>query len=196
MTSLLPFFVRAFAGVHLQRDLTPPQGVRVYFANHTSHLDFVVIWSVLPSALRQRTRPVAAADYWTRGQVKTYLAREVFRALLINREEVSRSHNPLESMGAALEAGDDLIIFPEGTRSPDGKMKPFKAGLYHLAKRCPQAELIPVHLENLNRILPKGEFLPAPLLGRVTFGPPLAPLAEGETKPEFLERAWTSVNQL
>jgi 1-acyl-sn-glycerol-3-phosphate acyltransferase len=196
MTRLIPAFIRAFAGVYEQKNLMPPGNVRIYFANHSSHLDFVVIWSVLPKALRERTRPVAAADYWTKGALRSHLANHVFHALLITREDVTRTNNPLEQMVAALAAGNDLILFPEGTRSADGQMRPFKAGLFHLARRFPNAELLPVHLENLNRILPKGEFLPAPLLGGVSFGEPLPGPQDGESKTDFLHRAQKAVFDL
>ena len=163
---------------------------RVYFANHSSNLDAPVIWASLPDAVRARTRPVAARDYWERGPVRRFLAHKVFRAVLIERKKVTARANPLEAMDAALEAGESLIIFPEGTRADDedGGMNEFKPGLWHLARRHPDVELVPVHLENLSRILPKGDFLIIPLLAAVTFGKPVRP-EEGEEKAAFLERA-------
>lgn len=193
ISSLLALFVRLVAGVPRQGDLVPPGGPRIYFANHSSHLDFVVIWASLPGALRARARPVAAADYWQRDVVRRLLAARVFRAVLIAREGVGRRNNPLDQMVQVLEEGADLIIFPEGTRSRDGTIQDFKSGLYHLARRFPGAELVPVHLENLHRILPKGEFLPVPMLGRVNFGGAVSPPAEVETKEEFLRRCREAV---
>ncbi len=188
--------VRLLTGASLQQHLPMPNGVRIYLANHTSHLDFIVIWAVLPAALRCRARPVAAADYWSKGAIRRSLASRLFRAVLVERESVSRENNPLNKMRDVLAGGEDLILFPEGTRSSDGAMRAFKPGIFHLVRRFPQVELIPVHLENLNRILPKGEILPVPVLGNVNFGPPLAPLADGETKTEFLERAREAVSTL
>lgn len=186
---LVAALVRLVSGVRLQEDLPPAPVTRIYFANHSSHLDFVVIWSVLPAELRRRTRPVAAADYWNRGAVRRFFSRRLFRAVLIAREGVNKTNNPLQEMGAALEAGEDLILFPEGTRSADGKLHAFRSGLYHLSRQFPSAELVPVYLENLNRILPKGEFLFVPLLGQTRFGAPISGPGEGEHKTEFLERA-------
>ena len=176
-------------------DGTIPQ--RIYFANHASHLDAPVIWASLPTALRRRTRPVAARDYWERGAVRRRLASNVFRAVLIERERVTAHSNPLGPMEAALEAGDSLILFPEGTRTGDaeGEMSDFKPGLWHLARKHPEVQLVPVHLENLNRILPKGDFLLVPLLAAVTFGAPVRP-EEGEDKAAFLQRARRSVEAL
>jgi 1-acyl-sn-glycerol-3-phosphate acyltransferase len=87
-----------------------------------------------------------------------------------------------------LRGGESLIIFPEGTRNPDGEVNPFRPGLFHIAKALPEIQLVPVFIENLNRVLPKGEILPVPMLCSVTFGEPLR-LAQGEMKPDFLTRA-------
>jgi 1-acyl-sn-glycerol-3-phosphate acyltransferase len=167
---------------------------RIYFGNHASHLDFVVIWSALPQRLRRQTRPVAGRDYWDRGMVRRYLARRVFHAVLIERTPaaaergIAGARASIEFMAEAMGTHDSLIVFPEGTRSVSGEVAPFKSGIYHLARRRPDVELIPVLLENLNRILPKGEALPVPMLSRVVFGPPLTRL-DGEAKNQFLERA-------
>ncbi len=150
---------------------------RIYFANHTSHLDFVAIWSSLPRRLRRLTRPVAGCDYWMKTCIRRYLADRVFRAVLIERH--SRQGNPaaarasIERLAREMGRAHSLIVFPEGTRTSGGELAPFKSGLYHLARLRPDAELIPVYLENLDRILPKGEALPVPMLSRVVFGPPL-----------------------
>lgn len=178
-------------------DGRPESGRRIFFANHASHLDFVVLWAVLPPALRASTRPVAAEDYWTADPFRRYLAMEVFRALLVRRGggSVEQVKAQLERMVAALDAGDSLILFPEGTRGPGAEMAPFQSGLYHLARRRPQVDLVPVHLHNLHRVMPKGEFLPVPLRSRVSFGPPLR-LEPGETKAAFLARARGAIERL
>jgi 1-acyl-sn-glycerol-3-phosphate acyltransferase len=173
---------------------------RIYFANHSSHLDFVVIWSALPGRVRQFARPVAGVDYWQHGAARRFLAERVFHAVLVDRAHPGAQH-PAEAARLtiermACEMGDrhSLIVFPEGTRSTDGQVKPFKSGLYHLSQLRPDAELIPVHLENLNRILPKGETLPVPMLSRLVFGPPLQAAAQHKT--EFLIRARTALLDL
>lgn len=193
---LLSLAVRVFTGAQARWNGCPPQArLRIYFANHTSNLDFLVLWSVLPDELRARTRPVAARDYWEGGPIRRYLARDVFRAVLIERQKVTRANNPIEAMVPVLQGGDSLIIFPEGGRSADGEMKPFRSGLYRLAKAVPQAELVPVYLDNANRVLPKGEALPVPLICSATFGPPLA-LEMDEPKEAFLLRAAAAVKSL
>ena len=166
--------------------------VRVYFANHGSHLDFATLWAALPSAARETTRPVAARDYWDRNALTRGVAVGMFNSLLIAREAITRKDNPIEQMANAMREGHSLILFPEGTRSLDGNMAAFRPGLYHLASKVPHAELVPVYLQNLNRILPKGHLLPIPLMSTVVFGPPIK-LDEGEKKADFLVRAKAAV---
>jgi 1-acyl-sn-glycerol-3-phosphate acyltransferase len=177
-----------WAGCH------PNSRRRIYFANHSSHLDFVVLWSALPAHVRRHTRPVAAADYWQSGRVRRFMAGQ-FNAVLIERHRVSRCADPIEVMLAAMGDAGSLILFPEGTRALDGSVGRFRGGLYRLARRRPDAELVPVYLGNLDRVLPKGEWLPAPLICSVSFGPPLR-LADGETCAAFLERARAAVLSL
>ncbi|WIE50588.1 lysophospholipid acyltransferase family protein [Pseudomonas sp. GM17] len=167
-----------------------PQAVqRIYFANHSSHGDFVLLWASLPPALRKVTRPVAGADYWQTRPLRRYLINRVFNGVLIDRERKEPVDNPLQPMLDALANGDSLIIFPEGTRNLEEEgLLPFKSGLYHLAKSYPQAQVIPVWIANLNRVMPKGRFLPLPLLCTTSFGAPLS-LEDGESKEQFLERS-------
>lgn len=176
-------------------DCQPDTCQRVYFANHTSHLDAVVIWAVLPSAVRAVTRPIAAKDYWVATPIRRYLACEVFNALLIDRQEIKVHHSPVAEIVQAIGDRYSVIIFPEGGRSAGPEIQPFKSGLYYLAKRRPDLELVPVYLDNMNRILPRGEFLPVPLLTRVIFGPPMW-LESGEPKMSFLERARQAIIRL
>ena len=167
---------------------------RVYFANHTSHLDALVLWSSLPKPLRALTRPVAAKDYWNKGIVRRHIA-DTFNALLIDRMNIKVHRSPVETMIRAIGHEHSLIVFPEGGRNTEPTMGSFKSGLYYLAKKKPELELIPVYIDNLNRVLPKGEFLPVPLLSCITIGAPMW-LEEGEAKLDFLERARDSVQKL
>jgi 1-acyl-sn-glycerol-3-phosphate acyltransferase len=166
---------------------------RIFFANHSSHLDFVLVWAYLPPPLRRRTRPVAAQDYWERGRARKYFAAAVFDAVLIDRGGGGKG--AVARMVEGLGDSHSLIVFPEGTRGSGGRIAPFKSGLYHLASARPDVELVPVSLENLNRILPKGEIVPVPMISRVVFGPGLR-LENGESKADFLERARGAVVRL
>jgi 1-acyl-sn-glycerol-3-phosphate acyltransferase len=182
-------FARLMTGVQ-GRSLgaRPADGPVIYFANHTSHGDFVLIWTVLTAAERRRTRPVAGADYWQLGRVRPWLASHVFDAVLIDRGKLDRTSDPTAPVIAALDAGQSVIIFPEGTRNQgETPLLPFKSGLYRLATARPAVPLVPVWIENLARIMPKGEILPIPLLATVTFGPALMH-EPGELRPAFLAR--------
>ncbi|MCB9497076.1 MAG: 1-acyl-sn-glycerol-3-phosphate acyltransferase [Fibrobacteria bacterium] len=188
LAELICGFVRALTSVRATWIVPPrPRGARVYFANHASHADFTLIWASLPLAIRSKVRPVAARDYWESGILRPYLARKVFRAVLIDRGRLQRDHNPVEAMAAVLEAGEPLIVFPEGTRNTQDDLQPFKSGLFHLAERCPTVEFVPVWIENMARVMPKGSFVPIPLLCSVTYGPPIA--FDGSSKQDFLEKA-------
>lgn len=176
------------------RKSEPDSCQRVYFANHTSHLDALVLWSGLPRHIRQLTRPVAAADYWAKGPVRRYVA-SCFNALLIDRHDISVRNSPLDIMMREIGDKYSLIVFPEGGRSNNGELGQFKSGLYHLSKKRPDLELMPVYLDNLNRILPRGEVLPVPLLSSITIGAPMW-LHDGESRDEFLERARQAILQL
>ena len=172
----------------------PSLNQRIYFANHTSNMDFLAIWSALPPSLRKNTHPIAAQDYWTASPTRKYLANNVFRAVLVDRHGAGRV-TALRKMVAALEEGRSLILFPEGQRVVGNGLIPFRSGLYFLAKEYSKAELVPVWVDNLNRVLPKGEFLAVPFLSSVSFGSPIR-LEEGEGRDLFLEKARSAVQSL
>ncbi|MDP7017238.1 MAG: lysophospholipid acyltransferase family protein [Pirellulaceae bacterium] len=175
-------------------DCQPDTCQRVYFANHTSHLDALVLWSSLPKNVRALTRPVAAKDYWERGWVRRHIA-STFNALLIDRRNIKVHRSPVEMMIQEIGDVHSLIVFPEGGRAVGEEMGEFKSGLYYLSKKRPDLELVPVFIDNLNRVLPRGEFIPVPLLSCITFGSPIW-LESGEPKTEFLSRARDAVRKL
>ena len=196
LASALCGFARALTGVRaLWLGSEPDARPRVYFANHRSHGDFVLIWASLPPPLRHRTRPVAGADYWLTTSLRRFLINRVFRGVCIDRRPGRSGPNPVAQMGEALTAGESLILFPEGTRNMGDGLLPFKSGLHHLARAHPEAELIPVWIENLGRVMPKGSLIPVPLLCTLSFGPPLAPI-DGESRDAFLARARTALLDL
>jgi 1-acyl-sn-glycerol-3-phosphate acyltransferase len=192
---LLTTLARLLSGASVRWiDSQPDTCQRVYFANHTSHLDVILVWSALPHYVRRLTRPVAAKDYWERGWVRRHIAR-TYNAMLIDRNSIKVHQSPVDLMLREMGSQYSVIIFPEGGRRSEEGIGEFKSGLYYLSKKRPDLELIPVYIDNMNRILPRGEFLPVPLLSCITFGPPLY-LEAGEAKMDFLNRAREAVQKL
>lgn len=196
LSHLLALIVRVLVGARgVWIGSAPAATLRIYYANHSSHLDTLALWSALPAQLRAKTRPVAAKDYWSGGGIRGYIARHGFNALFVDRAADRSAGDPLTPLTDALERGESLIIFPEGTRRAQALPSPFKSGLFHLATRCPAAELVPVYLDNLYRSMPKGAFLPVPLTCSVRFGAPLERRPD-EAKDVFLERARQAIVEL
>ena len=192
---LLALLARLITGAQGHWYGCPPKAEqRIYFANHQSHFDWVLIWAALPRELRAMTRPIAARDYWTSSPLKHWITREIFNAVYVSRQRID-DEDPLEPLMEALRHGDSLVIFPEGTRGNQADPAVFKAGLYHLAEAFPNVQLIPAWIDNVQRVMPKGEVVPVPILCSVTFGAPVV-LEAAEDKRAFLERARESVMAL
>lgn len=174
----------------------PSERQRIYFANHASHGDFILLSACLSERKRARTHAIAAADYWGKSRLRRFIAEDMLSSVLIHREWTRPSQTPISIMLSVLEKGDSLIIFPEGTRNmTDKPLLPFRSGLYNLAVARPDVELIPCWIENMSRVLPKGQFLPVPLLCRVVFGAPVA-VEPGEERRAFLKRAHKELLEL
>ena len=187
--------VRALTGAQARWYGCPPKAEqRIYFANHQSHADLVLMWAALPEELRSITRPIAARDYWTASNFKRWITTAVFNAVYVERERKG-DEDPLQPLIDALDSGDSLILFPEGTRGHEEDPQPFKSGLYNLAHRFPRVVLVPAWIHNVQRVMPKGEVIPVPVLCSVTFGEPLA-LGPDEARADFLRRAREAVMAL
>jgi 1-acyl-sn-glycerol-3-phosphate acyltransferase len=192
MSVFLLGLVRLLTGAQARWHGCPPKAEqRIYFANHQSHADLVLIWAALPQELRSITRPIAAKDYWTGSRFKRWITTEVFNAVYVERERKG-DEDPLQPLINALESGDSLILFPEGTRGFAEDPQPFKSGIYNLARRFPDVVLVPAWIHNVQRVMPKGEVVPVPVLCSVTFGEPIK-LEADEDRAAFLVRARESV---
>ncbi|HAX21379.1 MAG TPA: 1-acyl-sn-glycerol-3-phosphate acyltransferase [Hydrogenophaga sp.] len=195
MSTFLLGLVRLLTGAQARWYGCPPKAEqRIYFANHQSHADLVLIWAALPQELRSITRPIAARDYWTASNFKRWITTEVFNAVYVEREKKG-DEDPLQPLIDALESGDSLILFPEGTRGHAEDPQAFKSGIYNLARRFPHVVLVPAWIHNVQRVMPKGEVIPVPVLCSVTFGEPVA-LGADEARADFLQRARSAVMAL
>lgn len=201
MVQVVVFFIqfsaRLITGVrNIWGGCQPEFKQRVYFANHSSHIDFILLWSSLPPQLRRMTRPVAASDYWLSSTIRRFLIHRIFAGIIIDRKKQD-SKDPLEPVYMALQQGYSLIFFPEGTRNlqDDVPLQPFKSGLFHIAMRFTEIEFVPVWISNLNRVMPKGSFLPLPLLCTLHFGKPIV-FSATQSKCEFLGNAQQALLKL
>jgi 1-acyl-sn-glycerol-3-phosphate acyltransferase len=224
MSLFLLGLIRVLTGAQARWYGCPPKAEqRIYFANHQSHADLVMIWAALPEELRSITRPIAAKDYWTKTPFRQWITTAVFNAIYVDRgksrtpnnwgqipisagagmtgaklesdphsSDASDAADPLEPLVEALEHGDSIILFPEGTRGNAEEPQPFKAGLFNLAQKFPQVVLVPAWIDNIQRVMPKGEVVPVPILCSVTFGAPIR-LEPQEERREFLDRARRAV---
>ncbi len=184
--------IRFLTGAQARWYGCPPKAEqRIYFANHQSHADLVMIWAALPQELRGITRPIAARDYWTKTPFKQWITTAVFNAIYVDRARTGEQ-DPLEPLIEALAHGDSVILFPEGTRGNADEPQSFKAGLFNLAQKFPQVVLVPAWINNIQRVMPKGEVVPVPVLCSVTFGAPIA-LQDNEERRAFLDRARAAV---
>ena len=192
MSWFLLALIRVLTGAQARWLGCPPKAEqRIYFANHQSHADLVLIWAALPHDLRSITRPIAARDYWTKTPFKQWITTAVFNAIYVSRDRTA-DQDPLEPLVEALGKGDSIILFPEGTRGHADEPAAFKAGLYNLTLRFPNVVLVPTWINNVQRVMPKGEVVPVPVLCSVTFGAPLK-LGETEERRAFLDRARLAV---
>lgn len=196
MTALLRRFlvvlVRILVGARSEwRGCEPDTVRRIYFANHNSHFDTIAVMAALPWAVRRLTHPVAARDYWGKSRFRRFIAEDCLRAVLIDRKPKPGS-DPLAPLEQLLEQGRSILIFPEGTRAEGDEVAAFRSGIFRLAQRFPDVGLVPVHLDNLRRILPKGSMLPVPITCTARFGTPLH-VEAGEDKAAFLKRAREAV---
>ncbi|MES2424396.1 MAG: lysophospholipid acyltransferase family protein [Pseudomonadota bacterium] len=192
MSLFLLGLIRVLTGAQARWYGCPPKAEqRIYFANHQSHADLVMIWAALPLELRGITRPIAAKDYWTQTPFKKWITTAVFNAIYVDRSKTS-DQDPLEPLIEALTNGDSVILFPEGTRGNAEEPQAFKAGLYNLAMRFPDVVLVPAWINNVQRVMPKGEVVPVPILCSVTFGAPIKVEADEERRV-FLDRARSAV---
>lgn len=172
-----------------------PAQQRIYYANHSSHMDTLILWSAVPKIQRAQVHPVAAKEYWWSSRWRRYLAEKVFRAVPLARTREQLKHEPLRALEEVLERGESLIIFPEGTRGSGERVQPFKGGLYHLATKFPGVQFVPVYIDNINRVLPKGELLPVPIICTLYFGVSFV-MSPQESKAEFLARSQSALEAL
>lgn len=187
--------LRAIIGVTARWESPPDLSrQRIYYANHTSHMDTLAILAALPPKARDNVKPVAAADYWGKTPFLSYLSQKGLNAVLIERKPAP-GQNVLQPIMDVLASGKSIIFFPEGTRSTEALPGPFKSGLFRMAQGFHDVDLVPVYLENLHRAMPKGKHIPLPILCTIRIGDPIERI-EAEEVGDFLSRARDAIVRL
>jgi 1-acyl-sn-glycerol-3-phosphate acyltransferase len=172
------------------RDKLPSKGPAIIVANHNSHLDTLTLISLLPLSLLRKVRPVAALDYFLKTKWLAWFATRIIGILPISREV---GGNPLALPNAALERGEILILFPEGSRGEPEHIAEFKRGVALLVKANPDVPVIPVFMHGLGKSLPKGKWVIVPFILDIFIGEPV-PFRD-DTK-RFMADLRQSVDQL
>jgi 1-acyl-sn-glycerol-3-phosphate acyltransferase len=173
----LPSLFTAFVSVYVRprvtgADTLPAEGGFIIAANHSSHADTAVIFTALPKALRERFVAGAAQDYFFRGGPQQFFSRTLFNAIPIARDRRG-GQDPLRHASRALREGYALLLYPEGTRSKDGTIGPFRGGIGRLIAEFPGTPVVPVFVEGTRRVMPKGVVIPRPFKVAVHFGAPM-----------------------
>ena len=167
--------VKIVIGLRYQNTpILPKDGPAILIANHNSHLDTMVLISLLPLNILHKVQPVAAADYFLKNKFMAWFALNIIGILPIERQSKDKSVNPIEQCGKALDSGKILIFFPEGSRGEPEKMTDLKYGVVKLAERCPKVPLYPIYMHGLGKTLPKGDALFVPFFCDVVFSEPLS----------------------
>jgi 1-acyl-sn-glycerol-3-phosphate acyltransferase len=183
-----------FIGLRVRgREHLAGPGPFILIANHSSHLDTISLLSLFPLGRLRHIRPVAAADYFERNKIVSVFTKTIFNILPIARKNITAENNPLRRMQQAIEAGDSLLIFPEGTRGSGEKMGEFRSGVAHLLEKVPGLQVVPAYLINMGRSLPKGEFIPVPFFCEIRIG---APRGMSGTRQEITRTLETAVLEL
>lgn len=155
------------------RERLPLKGPAIIAANHNSHLDIIALYSLFPLLTVPRVQPAAAADYFLRNRFFAWFSLKVVGIIPVIRGGVKQGIDPLEECYRALEKGQIIIVFPEGTRGEPERISTLKAGIWYLAARFPDAPVLPVLMHGMGKSMPKGAFVPLPIFVDVFLGRPM-----------------------
>ena len=153
-----------------RKELLPKTGAAIIVANHNSHLDTLVLISLFPLGLLPKIHPIAAADYFLKNRFLAWFATRIIGIIPISRGKASKSYDPLKSCCDALDRGETIILFPEGSRGEPEQILQFKKGIAHLAERYPHIPITPAFIHGLGKALPKGDFVLVPFFCDIFIG--------------------------
>lgn len=166
----------------------PRTGPAIICANHNSHLDTMILMTIFPLRLLAKLRPVAAAEYFLQNRLLAWFALHIIGIIPIERNKSSCTEHPLANCSEALERGEILIIYPEGSRGQPELLASFQSGIAHLAKRHPDVPIYPVFIYGLGKVLPKGEIILVPFFCELAIGEPMFWSSNKKTFMDLLDR--------
>lgn len=190
---IVRFTVSILIGLNVRnRGKLPQSGPAIIVANHNSHLDTVVLMTLLDPKLLRITHPLAAADYFLSNKWLAWFSQKIVGIIPISRAGV-KEIDPLLPCYEALRRNEIIILYPEGTRGEPEKLSCFKKGIAYLAEKFPTVPIIPVFMHGLGKALPKGEYLFVPFFCDVFVGDPIKCTS---TREDFMEKLNMSFAQL
>lgn len=172
----------------------PVKGPAVVAANHNSHLDTLVLLALFPINLVHKVRPVAAADYFLKNKLTTWLSLNVFGIIPISRAPSYHERNSIfDECHKALDDGCTLIIFPEGSRGKPEVMSELKKGIYHLVEKRPHCPVVPIVMRGLGRSLPKGTAMFVPFNCDVVIGEPIEKFSNANDFTKIMQQTYVEL---
>ncbi len=189
-------FVHVVLGISVKNPQNlPRKGPVILIANHNSHIDTLVLMCLFTTSQLLKVHPVAAMDYFFNTKLRAFLFKNLIGAIAVNRQRAKNSKEDVfAEANQHLKDGHILIIYPEGTRSPDGEIREFKTGAAHLAKANPDVPVIPIFINGPDKVMPKYDFLPVPFICDVYIGEPMH--LGDDSKKEFTEKIFQEVLRL
>lgn len=175
------------------RERLPKHGPAVLAGNHNSNLDALAIMSLLPLRLLPKLRPVAAMDYFLTGGLRGWFATNIIGIIPVKRGSGKEGGNPLKLAEEALDRGEILVIFPEGSRGEPETLQEFKKGIGHLAQARPEVPVVPIFMHGLGKALPRGSLVLVPFNATVSVGEPIYGTA---TYSEFVSKLQRAIADL
>ncbi len=186
---VMRYFLRWFVGVRLKvAHFLVKENQFIIVANHNSHLDTMTLMASMPASIVHKVRPVAAADHFGKTRLKRFLTNYFVNSLLIRRkrDKDNPENDPINVMLQAIDNGDSLIIFPEGTRGEPEVKQTLKPGVAILLSKRPNTVWVPAYMAGMGTAMPKDDNLIVPVESKIIFGE-VQKIAEGATVESILE---------
>lgn len=184
-----PFVLIALGLNIVNREALTYKPSTILAANHNSHLDTILLMSLMPLKDVHKVRPVAAADYFLKSKLLSWFSLNILGIIPLSRHSGFDKTNLFDECEKALSDGDMLIIFPEGSRGVPERTGKIKKGIYHLSSKTNSA-VVPVLMRGLGASLPKGSIVPVPFNCDVVVGEPIEKFLNSDEFVNVIARAF------